>query len=242
MPEIRLPIFEGPLDLLLTLIERRDLDITAVSLVAVADQYLTAIHQDGAVDADALAEFVAIGAKLLYLKSLALLPRPAAEGGSERLEEDQVGQELVELLREYQRFRSVAEALAQRHASGLRLYSRQSPPPAVPPGPGLAGVTLERLREVMLEVLARRPVQAPRAVVRREPVTLEAKVAAVRSVLRERGRCLFRALIEASRTKLEVIVAFFAVLELLKLGECDVRQECPWGEIELVALAPAAVS
>ncbi len=241
MPEIRLPVFEGPLDLLLTLIERRDLDITAVSLVAVADQYLAAIHQDGSVDADALAEFVAIGAKLLYLKSLALLPRPPAEGGQERLEEDQVGQELVELLREYQRYRKVADALARRHASGMRLYSRQSPPPVLPPGPGLAGVTLERLREIMLDVLARRPVQAPRAVVRREPITLEAKIAAILATLRERGRCSFRALVEASRTKLEVIVAFFAVLELLKRGECDVRQDAPWGEIELVAVAPAGV-
>ena len=76
MAEISLPVFQGPLDLLLHLIERDDLDITAVSLVVVTDQYLTAIRVGGGFDPQALAEFVAVGAKLIYLKSRALLPRP----------------------------------------------------------------------------------------------------------------------------------------------------------------------
>jgi len=76
MAEISLPVFEGPLDLLLHLIERDDLDITAVSLVSVTDQYLKAIRNGDGFEAHALAEFVSVGAKLIYLKSRALLPRP----------------------------------------------------------------------------------------------------------------------------------------------------------------------
>lgn len=243
MPEIRLPVFEGPLELLLHLIERNDLDITAVSLVAVADQYLAAIHHDGGVDAEALAEFVSVGAKLLYLKSRALLPRPATDGSSVpvSLEEDAVGQELVGLLQEYRRFRQVAAELGRRQAAGLRVYARQAPPPELPPGPGLEGVTLERLRQVMLEVLQRRPMAAtPRAVVRRDPVTLAQRLADIRERLARAGKLSFQLLIAEARTKLEVVVSFFAVLELWKSGVCEVRQDGLWGEIELVAVAAAA--
>jgi hypothetical protein len=91
MAEISLPVFEGPLDLLLHLIERDDLDITAVSLVAVTDQYLTALRSGEKFDPQALAEFVAVGAKLIYLKSRALLPRPPQE--DDGLEDDDVGRE-----------------------------------------------------------------------------------------------------------------------------------------------------
>src|SRR5689334_13200420 len=88
MPELQLPGFRGPLDLLLHLIERDDLDITAVSLVAVTDQYLKAIHNGSGFNPQALAEFVAIGAKLIYLKSRALLPRPAGDEPVAEQEED----------------------------------------------------------------------------------------------------------------------------------------------------------
>ncbi|MEJ5221627.1 MAG: segregation/condensation protein A, partial [Tepidiforma sp.] len=120
MAEISLPIFQGPLDLLLHLIEKDDLDITAVSLVAVTDQYLAAIHTGEGFDPSALAEFVAIGARLIYLKSRALLPRPQGEEAPS-LEDDDVGQELVELLREYRRFLQVVDLLEARQDAGLRI-------------------------------------------------------------------------------------------------------------------------
>src|SRR3990170_5296260 len=79
--QLQLPVFEGPLDLLLYLIEREELDITAVSLAQVTDQYLSYLHSGERIDADALAEFIAVGARLLYIKSRALLPRGAPGGG-----------------------------------------------------------------------------------------------------------------------------------------------------------------
>ena len=144
MPEIRLPVFQGPLDLLLHLIERDDLDITAVSLVSVTDQYLKAVHRGDELDAQALAEFVALGAKLIYLKSRALLPPdPLAQGAG--LEDDDVGRELVELLREYKRFGEITDMLAQRQDEGQRYFPRSVPAPVVPPGLGLNNVTVDLL-------------------------------------------------------------------------------------------------
>ena len=161
MAEITLPVFQGPLDLLLHLIERDDLDITAVSLVAVTDQYLRAIRSGETFDPQALAEFVAVGAKLIYLKSKALLPRPAQAEGDD-VDDDDVGRELVDLLREYKRFAEVADMLELRQDEGARIYTRLAPPPEAPEGTGLHDVTMERLRVIMLDVLNKKPAE-PRA-------------------------------------------------------------------------------
>ena len=236
MAEITLPVFQGPLDLLLHLNERDDLDITAVSLVAVTDQYLTAIRTNEGFEPGALAEFVAVGAKLISLKSKALLPRPPREEGGD-FDDDDVGRELVELLQEYKRFAQVASLLEERQETGLRIYTRLAPPPPVPEGAGLQNVTVERLRAIMIEVLSQKPA-SPRApvVIQRDTVmTLSDRVMDFRERLRRRGKFSFRRAIMECRTRVEVIVSFLAILELLKAGIADARQSDQWGDIEVVA-------
>ena len=237
MAEITLPVFQGPLDLLLHLIERDDLDITAVSLVTVTDQYLAAIRTSEGFEPGALAEFVAVGAKLIYLKSKALLPRPPQEEGGD-FEDDDIGRELVDLLREYKRFAEVATVLEERQEVGLRIYTRLAPPPPVPEGAGLQNVTVDRLRAIMLEVLNKKPL-APRApiVIQRDTVmTLSDRVLDFRERLRRRGKFSFRRAIMECRTRVEVVVSFLAILELLKAGIADAQQSNQWGDIEVVAL------
>lgn len=237
MAEITLPVFQGPLDLLLHLIERDDLDITAVSLVAVTDQYLRAIRTSEGFDAAALAEFVAIGAKLIYLKSKALLPRPP-EDSDEDIEDDDVGRELVDLLREYKRFAEIAGLLGERQDSGFRIYTRLAPPPPPPEGTGLSNVTMDRLRAIMIEVLTKKPVEArPRAVLQRDTtMTLAQRIDEFRERLRKRGKFSFRRAIMECTTRIEVVVSFLAILELLRSGEADAQQAQAWGDIEVVAL------
>ncbi len=237
MPAISIPLFQGPLDLLLHLIERDDLDITAVSLVAVADQYLRAIHEGERVDPQALAEFVAIGAKLIYLKSKALLPRTVEEAEA-LIEDDDVGRELVELLMEYRRFGEIADVLQERQEAGLRVYPRIAPPPPRDPGPGLDEVTMESLFRIMLDVMAKAPEETPRAVISRETVTLSGRLQQFRDRLRTSGKFSFRKAIAECESRLEVVISFLAILELLKSGECDARQGALWGDIEVVPLAP----
>ena len=239
MAEISLPVFEGPLDLLLHLIERDDLDITAVSLVSVTDQYLKAIRNGDGFEIHALAEFVSIGAKLIYLKSRALLPRPAASS-EEQFEDDDVGRELVDLLREYKRFTQVVNLLEQRQEAGVRSYTRLAPPPLAPEGPGLTNVTLDKLATIMREILERKPTQRPRAVlVRDTTMNLSERVADLRERLRSRGKFSFRRMIAECQTRVEVVVSFLAILELLKSGECDARQDGAWGDIDVVAVKVA---
>ncbi|MFN0149042.1 MAG: segregation and condensation protein A [Dehalococcoidia bacterium] len=238
MPEIQIPVFQGPLLLLLQLIEKDDLDITAVSLVAVTDQYLKAIHEGDGVAPAALAEFIAIGAKLIYLKSRALLPRAPTES-ADALEEDEVGRELVDLLIEYRRFAEVADQLQQRQEDGMHGYPRLVPAPARPEGSGLDGVTAELMRKIMLDVLARIPA-IPRVLIPRDRATLSERISNLRERLRSAGRFSFRRVMSECRTRLEVVLSFLAILELLKSGECDAQQDENWGDIEVVALAPVA--
>jgi segregation and condensation protein A len=237
MPEISLPVFEGPLDLLLHLIERDDLDITAVSLVAVTDQYLTAIRGADGIEPHALAEFISIAAKLIYLKSKALLPR-APEELREAIEEDDVGRELVDLLVEYRRFSEVTDILQERQQAGLRVYPRLAPAPPPVPEAGLDEVTVEGLFSIMLEVLARKPAELT-ALIPRESLTLDARVNDFRERLRRRGKFSFRRAISDCHSVVEVIIAFLAILELLKNGECDARQSEHFGDIEVVGLGVA---
>ena len=231
--QLQLPVFEGPLDLLLYLIEREELDITAVSLVQVTDQYLSYLHSGERIDADALAEFIAVGARLLYIKSRALLPRPPSDG--EELEE--LGDDLVQRLREYRRFKEAAAALRAIEEQGLRAYPRLAPPPSLPLPTGLDGVTLDLLTSIVREVLQRRPEEPPEVVVERQVVTVEQKVGELSAELQHRKRLSFRAFISACRSRIEVIVSFMAVLELIKSLRLRAEQDTMFGDINLIALS-----
>lgn len=234
---LRLPAFEGPLDLLLHLIERRELDVTAVSLLEVTEQYLAHLRAGDRIDVARLAEFIAIGARLLLLKSRALLPRPPEEeDGAE--EED--AEALVAALRDYKRYRDVAGELRSRGDAG-RSYRREAPPPERPPGSGLDGVEVEALAAVFRGVLERfaaeQASQAPP--VPRERVRLRERIELLVARLEEERRLSFRRLLEGSRSRLQVVVDFLAVLELIKAGFVEATQSVPFGDIELERRAGA---
>ncbi|HJX61452.1 MAG TPA: segregation/condensation protein A [Dehalococcoidia bacterium] len=241
MFELKLPVFEGPLDLLLHLIEREELDITTVSLAQVTDQYWAYLHSASGLDPEALADFIVIGARLLYIKSRALLPelrpRPAEE------EKEDVGEQLAQMLVEYKRFRQAAETFRDLEERGQRAYPRVAPPKGVLLPPGLKGVTLDGLLSIFQEALNRQPVEeVVEDAIPREPVTVDEKMEKVMTaVTRGRGRASFRALVEACTSRTEIIVVFLAVLELMKAGRVSAEQEESFGDIALVA-TPVAPS
>lgn len=227
-----LPAFQGPLDLLLQLIEREELDITEVSLVQVTGQYLAHLRSSETLDIGAMAEFVAVGARLLLLKSRALLPRdPTETAGDEDDEGDIRG--LIEALREYRRFKQAAEFLREREV-GHGSYRRDVPPPAVPLPTGLDTVTLQSLVEAIREVIERLPEDEPEGEVEREPVRLSDRISSLVDTLETSGRASFRTLIQGATSRTMVIVDFMAVLELVKQRYLEARQGEAFGDIELV--------
>ncbi|MEX2372959.1 MAG: segregation/condensation protein A [Dehalococcoidia bacterium] len=232
-----LPVFSGPLDLLLHLIERDELDITEVSLLEVTEQYLRALRDREHIDLGALAEFIGIGARLILLKSRALLPRDPDEAPADDAEESDVRQ-LVEALRDYRRFKQAAEFLREREV-GHGTYRREAAPPSVPLPTGLDTVTLSSLVEVIREVLDRMPDEEPAAEIEREAVRLRDRMQSLVTTLDTDGKTSFRALILSATSRTMVIVDFMAVLELIKQRYLAAQQSDAFGDIELVRLEGA---
>lgn len=232
--QLQLTVFEGPLDLLLHLIDEQELDITAVSLVQVTGQYLTYLRSGDQIDATALAEFIATGARLLYLKSRALLPQPVAD---EEPEED-LGEDLVRRLREYRRFKEAAAMLQGIEETGLRTYPRLAPPTDLPLPTGLSDMTLDLMAQIFRDVLQRKPEEEPQGTVERREVTVEEKVELLTEQIQGRRKVSFRAFISKCRSRVEVIVSFMAVLELIKELKLSVEQDVAFGDITLVGITP----
>ncbi len=232
--QLKLPVFEGPLDLLLYLIEREQLDITAVSLVQVTDQYLSYLRSGEQIDSYALAEFIAIGAKLIYLKSRALLPRPLPlEAG-----EEDFGDDLVRRLREYRQFKEAAGWLKDLEARGLRAYPRMAPVTGVPIPTGLDGVTVDLLLQIVQDVLTKKPEETvEEVVVKRTEYTVEDKIEELSSLIAKSKHVSFRSFISACHSRIEVIVAFLAVLELIKSLRLSARQDALFADISLIRLS-----
>ncbi len=232
---VRLPAFEGPLDLLLHLIETQALDISAISLVAVTDQYLQTLAQLEEIEPGALADFLIVASRLLYIKSYHLLPKPRPP--AEEDEDEASGDALVRQLLEYRRFKEIAGLLHERELQGLRVYVRAAPRPETPRRLDLDDMDVSRLQAALRRVLQRMPVEPPMPRVKTYAITVAEQIENVRAALRREAKAgsllAFEQLLSQSATRLEVVVTFLAVLELYKLGEIVVVQEGTFGNILL---------
>ena len=232
-----LPAFEGPLDLLLHLIEREELDITEVSLLTVTEQYLRHLRAQERINLGALAEFIAIGARLLLLKSRALLPREVQP----QVEDEDEGNDiraLIEALKEYRRFKQAAEFFRDRDGTS-GTYRRVAPLPKVVMPTGLESVTLSSLVDVIRDIMERIPEEEPVGEVRREPVRLRDRISRLVGQLELMPRYSFRRLVEGAATRTEVIVDFMAVLELIKQRYLEAVQSESFGDIDLLRVEGA---
>jgi segregation and condensation protein A len=238
--QLTLPLFEGPLDLLLHLIEREELDITEIALLAVTDQYMAMLHEPEQLNLDALADFIAIGARLLFLKSRALLPRPPAVDGAPA-EEDDDGDDLARQLIEYRLFKEAAGNLRDIETAGLRSFPRIAPAPEFPPPHGLDGVTVDLLQRIVEAALARKVEVEPVQIIHPHKFTVREKVDLIRELLAADGRASFRAIVERCGTRMEVVVSFMAVLELIKSCLIDAVQDVSFEDIVLVPCEDAPV-
>lgn len=226
---VELEVFEGPLDLLLKLIRREELAVTAVSLAAVTDQYLAHMERLQAIDPGAMASFLEVAAQLVLIKSRHLLPRPAGEQPDE--DEADPAEELARRLREYAQFKAAAQSLRNREARGLRAYVRVAPPPDLPRRVELGDVSVEDLLAAVREALDEHPAPPVSDVVEPVTVTMEDRVRVIRGALRQGRPVSFQSLLRDCRSRVEVIVTFLGLLELMKAGEAVARQDALFGEI-----------
>jgi segregation and condensation protein A len=230
---VQLAIFEGPLDLLLQLIERDELDVTKIALAQVTEQFLAYLKIVESLQLADLSDFLLVAARLVLIKSEALLPRPVERQPGE----EDPGDELARQLIAYKRYKEIAGTLHEREAVGLRTYLRLAPPPKVEGKLDLAGLTPWHLLEAVRRALALLPDKPPLGMVVAPPkVTIRDQIRLIARALREaEGRIVFQRVLENARSRMEVVVTFLAVLEMIKRRKLEARQDSRFGEITLLA-------
>ena len=242
---VKLQVFEGPLDLLLHLIDKNKIDIYDIPIAEITDQYLDYVRQMEHEDMDVTSEFMVMAATLIDIKCRMLLPKEVNEEG----EEEDPREELVRQLLEYKEYKVLSQKLREYmdRAGDLVCRKQQLPPevasfrPEVNTEELFEGVTLERLHEIFTFVLKRQedkvdPIRSKFGHIEREEVSLPDKLNYVEIYTRKNRRVSFRKLLERQKGKMQVIVTFLAVLELMKLGLVQVTQESTFGEIEIESL------
>jgi len=236
---VQLPLYEGPLDLLLHLIEKRELDITSVSLAAVTDDYLEYLNALEVVDPGRVAEFLVIATRLLLIKSRLLLPQERQ--GQDEDEEQDDGEALARALEVYRQFKIIAQALSERENRGLRTYVREAPPPDLEKRLDPSGLTLADLLKALRVVLdAREPEpESVNTIVRPLRVTVRERLRDLTARLRTGQSLLFDEVVGEAPNRQEVIATFLAVLELVKMGRVTVRQPGLFAPITLMPVMEA---
>ncbi len=240
---VHLPIFEGPLDLLLHLIEKRQMEITTISLVAVTDQYLEYLHQWEVEQLPLanMAAFVAIAARLLYIKSQSLLPHNNKEEANDAGESAvTLAEDLQRHLVEYKQAKEIATTLRRREEAGLQTHSRSgllagieaqltwTPPTLV----GMEAQSLARAFQRLLELQAR-DTENNTDLIPIARVRVSERISEIMNRLQERSAIQLSEVIENEHSRLVIIITFLAILELWKWQRINVTQTELLGPITL---------
>lgn len=231
--------FDGPLDLLLHLIGKAQVDIKDIFVSEITDQYIESVRNAPDLDMDDATDFLVMAATLLEIKSRAMLPKPPPVGE----EEEDPEQALIRQLEEYKRFKETAAAMQEFECAARDVFTKLPEEyPLPPPETELVGLTLEGLTEAFLRIWARKPAAeegtevnhyAPRDIHRDEHTVQECMLVLLHGI-RKRGRMRFDEAFSQAPTKEEVVTLFLAMLELLKLGEMHLVQEGVYSEIILL--------
>ena len=237
--EVHTPIFEGPLALLLHLIEKNELDITKVALAQVTDEFLAYVDSmRDRMDIAVVADFLSVAARLLWIKSRALLPKPP-ESAKVQTDDDDIGDELIRQLRAYRQYKQAAAWLAERDDHALRSYIHIGPPPRPQKIQlDLTGVTLDRLLTTALTLLF--PIEGPRPeeAIQRVRISITQQIAVIRQNLMRLARVTFKHLLSRKPTRVEAAVTLQAILELIKQRTVEAQQEELFGDITIKATVP----
>jgi segregation and condensation protein A len=229
--QIATEIYSGPLDLLLQLIEKAELDITRLSLAKVTDQYLQHLQSMAVRDPIEVSAFLVMAARLVLIKSLVLLPRPEPMSS---LPEEDPGEILARQLITYKRFKDIALVLRERESKGLRTFLRMAPQPKIAGKWNPEGLDIKELarayQNLLTDVVKLHPLKEAVSIT---AITLRQKIDEIISILQSTNQSSFNGLLKDKHTRLEIIVTFLALLELIKHHSILALQENPFEEIHL---------
>lgn len=237
---VRLEVFEGPLDLLLYLIEKNKIDIYDIPIVIITEQYLEYIRNMQRQDMNVMSEFLVMAATLLDIKCRMLLPKEVNEEG----DEEDPRAELVQKLLEYKMYKYMAFELRDRQVDAAKTWYKK---PMLPKEvqdykapidyEALVGdVNLAKLNEIFKSVMRRKedkidPIRSRFGKIEKDEINLEEKQSYIEEFVKNHRRFSFRRLLEKQGSKMEIIVTFMAVLEMMKQGIISIEQESAFADI-----------
>lgn len=243
--EFKINEFQGPLDLLLHLIEKNKYNIFDIPIVSITEQYLEYVNRMQEEDLDIMSEFLVMAATLISIKAKMLLPKE--EDVAE--EEEDPRAELVQRLLEYKMYKYASFELKDMELDACKNYYKEPTIPKevldyreeIKPEDVIGDLTLAKLNEIFNQVIKRTvdrvdPIRSKFGTIEKEEVRIEDKMEEIKSNIKGLKGINFRTLLEAQASKINVIVTFLAVLELMKVGEIVIRQEELFGEIIIDSL------
>lgn len=237
---VKLEAFEGPLDLLLHLIDKNKVNIYDIPIAEITSQYMEYLQEMKRQDLNIMSEFLVMAATLLDIKSRMLLPKEKGEEG----EEEDPRQELVERLLEYKLYKFMSYELREKQQeASLNMYKAPTIPqevlayrPEVKAEELLDGVTLSAMSRIFREIMRRQkdrmdPIRSNFGTLEKEEVDMDATWARVEGQIAEKGRCTFRELLADTHSRMQTVVTFLVILELMKMGKIQITQEGTFAEI-----------
>lgn len=242
---VKLQVFEGPLDLLLHLLDKNKVNIYDIPIVEITNQYMAYIRQMQQEDLNVMSEFMVMAATLLDIKAKMLLPAPETEDDEEA--EDPRAQ-LVQQLLEYKMYKYISGELKDRQMDASRvLYKMPTIPQEVVAYEEpvdldelVAGLTLDKLNEIFQSMMKKQvekidPIRSKFGKIQKEEISLEDRMTSLEAYARTHRQFSFRGLLEGARSKTEIIVTFLAVLELMKVGAIRITQDVIFDDISITS-------
>jgi segregation and condensation protein A len=238
--EIKLQVFEGPMDLLMHLIDKNQIDIYDIPIVTITEQYMEYINAMQKEDMEVTSEFLVMAATLIDIKCKMLLPKEVNEDG----EEEDPRAELVEKLLEYKMYKYMAYELKDMQMDAdLQWFRHKDLPKEVKDyempidfSDLIGDATLGKLNEIFQDLLKRQedkvdPIRSKFGNIEKEEIDMDAKTLYIKAYIREHKQFSFKQLLEKQSSKTEIIVTFLVVLEEMKLGEIEIEQDTTFGDI-----------
>lgn len=241
---VKLEAFEGPLDLLLHLIEKNKIDIYDIPIVEITEQYLDYIRQMQERDMNIVSEFLVMAATLVDIKCRMLLPKEVNEEG----EEEDPRAELVQKLLEYKMYKFMSFELRDRQVDASRnMYRKQLLPEEVAAYKQpidyeelIGDLNLNKLHEIFKSIVRKQeekidPIRSQYGNIEKDEIDMDVKTLYVEAYAREHRSFSFRRLLEKQKSRMEVIVTFLIILELMKIGKITISQEHIFDDIMITS-------